>query len=114
MESAAAIKCFQAIGQSHRLSMFRELASRGEIGRTAGELADSLAIAPSQVSFHLKELEHAGLISGSREGRFIRYRIEADQVAHLLDFLLSDCCQGRPELCRPGMHVKSVEGVSYD
>ncbi len=99
MQTESAIKCFQAIGQTHRLSMFRLLATAGETGQLAGELAHALDIAPSQVSFHLKELEHAGLVFATREGRFIRYRIEPTQVAALMEFLLSDCCRGRPELC---------------
>lgn len=109
MQTESAIRCFQAIGQTHRLSMFRLLARAGEVGQLAGELADALDIAPSQVSFHLKELEHAGLVYATREGRFIRYRIQADQVAALMEFLLSDCCQGRPELCTPQAQVPSLK-----
>jgi hypothetical protein len=56
----------------------------------------------------VKELEHAGLVYATREGRCIRYRIQADQVAQLMEFLLSDCCQGRPDLCTPQAPLPSL------
>lgn len=101
MDAMAAVRCFQAIGQAHRLEMFRQLAKVGDAGMTAGLIAEVLNLAPSQVSFHLKELEASKLCFADREGRFIRYRIEAGAIRDLLDFLLADCCQGRRDLCSP-------------
>jgi DNA-binding transcriptional ArsR family regulator len=103
METMAAVRCFQAIGQTHRLKMFRELAKAGDTGMTAGLIAEVLELTPSQVSFHLKELEASTLCFAEREGRFNRYRIEPGAVRDLLDFLLADCCQGRRDLCSPAL-----------
>ena len=103
MDTDIAVRCFQAIGQTHRLEMFQELAKAGDQGMTAGLIAETLDLAPSQVSFHLKELEASGLCFGEREGRFIRYRIAPSAVRELLDFLLADCCQGRKDLCSPAL-----------
>ena len=101
MNTDIAVRCFQAIGQIHRLEMFQQLAQVGDRGMTAGLIAETLDLAPSQVSFHLKELEASSLCFGEREGRFIRYRISPSAVRELLDFLLADCCQGRKDLCSP-------------
>jgi ArsR family transcriptional regulator len=101
MNTDIAVRCFQAIGQTHRLEMFQQLAQAGDWGITAGLIAEALDLAPSQVSFHLKELEASGLCFGVREGRFIRYRIAPATVRELLEFLLADCCQGRKDLCSP-------------
>jgi DNA-binding transcriptional ArsR family regulator len=103
MDTPTAVRCFQAIGQAHRLEMFQHLAQAGDSGMTAGSIADELDLAPSQVSFHLKELEASGLCFTEREGRFIRYRIAPDSVRELLEFLLADCCQGRRDLCAPAL-----------
>ena len=101
MDTVSAVRCFQAIGQAHRLQMFQQLARAGDQGLTAGVIAENLDLAPSQVSFHLKELEASGLCFFEREGRFMRYRIEPSAVRDLLEFLLADCCQGRKDLCSP-------------
>jgi ArsR family transcriptional regulator len=103
MDTITAVRCFQAIGQTHRLEMFRQLAQAGDAGITAGLIAEALDLAPSQVSFHLKELEASGLCFTEREGRFIRYRIAPSAVRALLEFLLADCCQGRNDLCSPAL-----------
>ena len=103
MDTITAVRCFQAIGQTHRLEMFRQLAQAGDAGITAGLIAEALDLAPSQVSFHLKELEASGLCFAEREGRFIRYRIAPSAVRALLKFLLADCCQGRKDLCSPAL-----------
>jgi DNA-binding transcriptional ArsR family regulator len=103
MDTMAAVRCFQAIGQAHRLEMFRQLAKAGDTGMTAGLIAEVLDLSPSQESFHLKELEASTLCFAEREGRFMRYRIEPGAVRDLLDFLLADCCQGRRDLCSPAL-----------
>lgn len=103
MDTVSAVRCFQAIGQTHRLEAFQQLAQAGDHGMTAGLIAESLDLTPSQVSFHLKELEASGLCIGEREGRFIRYRIAPSRVRELLEFLLADCCQGRKDLCSPAL-----------
>lgn len=103
MDTTIAVRYLQAIGQAQRLAIFRQLAKAGDQGMTAGSIAESLDLAPSQASFHLKELRTSGLCFDEREGRFMRYRIKPSAVRELLDFLLEDCCQGRKDLCSPAL-----------
>jgi len=99
MDSDIAIRALAALAQEHRLAIFRRLVVAGEDGQTAGQLADGVGIAAQGLSFHVKELERAGLVSAQREGRFIRYRLAVPAMRDLLTFLTEDCCGGRPELC---------------
>ena len=69
-------------------------------GVTAGEIANALDIPPATLTFHLKELSHAGLIQSEREGRSIRYAICVEAIQDLFTYLMRDCCAGHPELCR--------------
>ena len=88
-----------ALAQEHRLAIFRLLVTQGKQSLAAGEIAQRIGISPTSTSFHLKELDRAGLISAKRDGRFIRYTFNAKAIGNLLVFLTEDCCQGRPELC---------------
>ena len=87
-----------AIAQESRLAVFRRLAcAGGEL--TPGVLAEELAIPANTLSFHLKELVAAGLITGRREGRSIHYALHQEGVRGLIAYLCEDCCGGKPELC---------------
>ena len=99
MNSEEAIRALGALAQEHRLAIFRLLVREGMAGLTAGEIGERVGIGPTSASFHLKELDRAGLIEARREGRFIRYTFKVDTMRSLLAFLTRDCCQGRPELC---------------
>ena len=99
MNSEHAIQALGALAQEHRLSIFLLLVQHGGKGLPAGKIGERIGIAPTSASFHLKELEHAGLITAKREGRFIRYAFSAGTMRDLLGFLTRDCCQGLPELC---------------
>ena len=99
MKSDEAIRALAALAQEHRLAIFRLLVKEGGEGLAAGEIGERIGIGPTSASFHLKELDRAGLINAKREGRFIRYAFNADAMRRLLTFLMEDCCQGRPELC---------------
>ena len=70
----------------------------GEVGCAAGEIAGQLGIPPATLTFHLKELSHAGLIDSRREGRSIRYFVRISGIRELLTYLMHDCCNGQPEL----------------
>lgn len=99
MESDHAIRALAALAHEHRLAIFRRLVTSGNSGQTAGQLADAIGIAPQSLSFHVKELEHARLVTAEREGRYIRYRLSVAAMRDLLTFLGEDCCGGHPELC---------------
>ena len=95
------VKALRALAQESRLNVFRLLVEAGEEGVPAGEIAEVLEIAPATMSFHLKELVTAGLVDQQREGRSIIYSLNVESISSLMEFLLHDCCQGRPELCQP-------------
>lgn len=99
MKSPEAIRALAALAQEHRLGIFRLLVTHGLAGLPAGEIGERVGISATSASFHLKELEHAGLVGAKREGRFIRYSIRVETMRALLGFISEDCCQGRPELC---------------
>lgn len=99
MNSDEAIRALAALAQEHRLAIFRLLVKAGTPGLAAGEIGERIGIGPTGASFHLKELDRAGLVEARREGRFIRYRFKVETMRGLLAFLTRDCCQGRPELC---------------
>jgi ArsR family transcriptional regulator, arsenate/arsenite/antimonite-responsive transcriptional repressor len=101
MELKQATAALAALGQSTRLSVFRDLVQAGPEGRMPGEIAESLSLAGATLSFHLKELAAAGLIQAEPRGRFICYRADFDAVRTLLAFLTENCCGGGAAACPP-------------
>jgi DNA-binding transcriptional ArsR family regulator len=99
MKLKQAVISLTALAQESRLRAFRLLVRAGETGMPAGEIAERLAVPPATLTFHLKELTHAGLVESRREGRSIIYSLRCDAMRDLLTFLAKDCCQGHPELC---------------
>jgi len=99
MNDRTAVQALAALGNDHRLRIFRMLVQAGPNGMRAGELAERLGIGATSLSFHLKELDRAGLLVSTRRGRNIIYAVHIDGMRDLLAFLTEDCCQGRPELC---------------
>jgi DNA-binding transcriptional ArsR family regulator len=88
-----------ALAHEHRLKIFRLLVRAGPSGMPSTDIAEAVGISPTGASFHLKELDRAGLIVATRQGRYIRYAIQFDGMRQLLTYLTEDCCQGQPELC---------------
>jgi len=99
MESENALAKLAALAQETRLAIFRRLVRAGPQGESAGAIAEALATPAPTLSFHLKELERAGLITQRRESRSLIYAAHYDGMRALLSFLMEDCCAGRPEMC---------------
>lgn len=101
MEPNHAVKALAALGHESRLTVFRLLVQAGPDGLPAGQLAEQAHIAPSSLSFHLKELVHAGLLSQRQDGRFIIYAARFDVMNALLAYLTESCCGGAPCAAKP-------------
>ncbi len=99
MELARAVTALGALAQETRLSIFRLLVQAGPEGLAAGRIGETLDVPPATLSFHLKELAHAGLASSRQEGRFIYYSADFEHMAALMSFLTQNCCQGMPQEC---------------
>jgi DNA-binding transcriptional ArsR family regulator len=100
MQPAAAVKALSALAQETRLEVFRRLIVAGPSGLAAGIIAALTGTPGPTLTFHLKELEAAGLIERRREGRNILYRADFTRMRALVAFLAQDCCKGDPELAK--------------
>lgn len=114
-----AARMLSAIGHPARLALFRRLVQAGPAGLPAGQLAQALAMAPSSLSFHLKEMHNAGLLSSRQQGRFVIYAVVYPAMSALLAFLTDECCGGNP--CLPvsprrckSAHPKQAEPLDVD
>ena len=99
MKIYSAVKALAALAQETRLSIFRILVQTGEAGLSAGQIAKELSIPNATLSFHLKELTNAGLITARQESRFIYYAANFSAMNELLGYLTENCCSGNP--CGP-------------
>ncbi|KAK46208.1 ArsR family transcriptional regulator [Caballeronia jiangsuensis] len=107
MTEKDAIKALSALAQPTRLGIFRLLITAGPDGLSVGVIQEQMDLASATLSFHLKELTHAGLVSSRQEGRFVYYAPEIDQMNGLLGFLTENCCQGVETVnCKPRKKVK--------
>ena len=95
MESIVVVKALAALAQASRLEIFRSLVVAGDAGLTPGILAENLCAAPATLSFHLKELVHADLVTQERVGRNLIYRAQYDRMNAVLAYLTQNCCQGQ-------------------
>jgi ArsR family transcriptional regulator len=94
MEEKDVVRSLAALAQPVRLQVFRALVVRGQTGLTPGAMAEGLDIPANTLSFHLKELTHAGLVTQERSSRNIIYRAAFDKMNALLGYLTENCCQG--------------------
>jgi ArsR family transcriptional regulator, arsenate/arsenite/antimonite-responsive transcriptional repressor len=101
MDERQALTAFAALSQDTRLRIVRILVQAGPEGVPAGAIAESVGASPSNVSFHLKELERTGMIASRREARSIIYAADYETLGGVIRFLMEDCCAGRPEICAP-------------
>lgn len=101
-----------ALAQTHRLAVFRLLVVAGPNGHAAGEIAASLGMAASSLSFHLAHLKRAGLVTVTRDGRSLRYAADFDAMRELIAFLTESCCNGTAgkteNSARPGDALRAL------
>lgn len=105
MDERQALIAFGALSQETRLRILRMLVVAGPDGLAAGAIAEKAEVSASNVSFHIKELERAGLVRSRRDARSILYSAEYDALSGLIRFLMEDCCSGRPEICAPALEI---------
>lgn len=99
MEINAAVTALAALAQETRLSIFRLLVEAGPEGISAGRIGETLEVPAATLSFHLKELARARLVSTRQERQFIYYAVDFERMAELMTFLTQNCCRGMPEKC---------------
>lgn len=99
MDKLSAIAVFESLSSGVRLDIYRLLVKVGPEGLVAGEIASTLDVPPTNLSFHLKALTHARLLSVVQEGRFQRYRANLSLMQELIAYLTEECCAGHPEQC---------------
>ncbi len=115
MKTNEAASILASLAQPTRLDIFRTLVVAGMDGVSAGALAESLKVAPTALSFHLKELRFASLVDSEQQGRFVIYRARFDTMNAVLAFLTENCCAGTKqpadaEACCPP--IKKKQGSS--
>src|SRR6202521_2589801 len=100
MESKAAVRALNALAQETRLAIYRILVERGPAGSAAGKIGDALELPPATLSFHLRELSHAGLVCARPQSRFIYYSADFSAMNGLLGYLADHCCR-TSDACTP-------------
>lgn len=106
MENKFVIKALAALAQPNRLQIFRSLVVKGSDGLTPALIAEQMGMPANTLSFHLKELMNADLISQERSGRNLIYRAQYDRMNAVMSYLSQNCCQGEPcevspeEMCK--------------
>lgn len=104
METNDAVVALSALAQPSRLEVFRMLVQAGPQGLAAGQIAAQMGIPAPSLSFHLKELTHAGLTDARQDGRYVIYTARFDTMNALLGFLTENCCGGAA--CAPAFGVQ--------
>lgn len=108
MDTKASIAALGALAQESRLALFRLLVQAGPEGMAASRIAEQVSVAPSALSFHLKELSHAALVSSRHEGRFVIYSANFETMNGLIGFLTENCCGGN--VCSPASACQPTTG----
>jgi ArsR family transcriptional regulator len=109
MKTPEALAALAALAQESRLAIFRYLVTLGPAGMAATKIGEELSIPSSSLSFHLKELTHAGLIKPRQESRFIIYAANFEQMNALISFLNENCCGGNP--CSPNPQACATDAA---
>lgn len=114
METKDAVLALAALAQASRLGVFRALVQAGPEGLAAGRISELTSIAPSSLSFHLKELTHAGLAASRQDGRFVIYTARFEAMNALLAYLTENCCGGHPctPACEPACTATPADSLN--
>lgn len=107
METKFVAAALTALAHETRLSVFRMLVQAGPDGLVVGTICDSIGIPPASLSFHLKELSIAGLVSVRRSGRYLHYSAEFGAMNDLIAYLMENCCGGVP--CLPACGPVAID-----
>jgi DNA-binding transcriptional ArsR family regulator len=108
MQTKQAITVLSALAQESRLAVYRLLVEHAPDGLAASVIAERLGLANATLSFHLKELVHAGLIASRQDGRFIYYSPMLDVMSDLVGYLTENCCSATGQSCARPPAVKSA------
>ncbi|MGZ5038521.1 MAG: ArsR/SmtB family transcription factor [Usitatibacter sp.] len=106
MDSASVIVSLAALAQESRLAAYRLLVEAGPTGLSVGEIGATLHVSPATLSFHLKELAHAGLIASRQEGRYVYYFANYRRMNDLIAYLTDKCCASDGASCAPSCGTK--------
>jgi ArsR family transcriptional regulator len=111
MKREQALIALQALANAARLDLLRLLMAKGKAGLAAGEIGQCLGHSPSRLSFHLNQLEQAGLIQSRRDSRNVFYSADPAGLGGVLSYLLNDCCMDHPEViaCCAGAARRAVQ-----
>ena len=112
MQKGQALSALAALANDQRLDLVRMLMPLGEDGLSAGDIARSLGLSASRLSFHLSQMEQAGLIRSRRQARNVIYSVDAEGIGRTIGYLLNDCCRGDAKVracCR-----QETEGPTHD
>lgn len=110
MQTPDAIKILSALAQESRLAIFRLLIEQGPEGVPVGVIGERLGLPSATLSFHLKELLHAGLVTSTQSGRFIYYAPVIDAVDGLVGYLTENCCAASGGSCAPATKAARAVG----
>lgn len=110
MEIKNIVAALAALAQESRLTIFKLLVQAGPAGLAAGHISEMTGVAPSSLSFHLKEMSHANMVTSRQEGRYVIYSANFDTMNTLLAYLTENCCNGvscTPDVeCAPNRQLK--------
>jgi ArsR family transcriptional regulator, arsenate/arsenite/antimonite-responsive transcriptional repressor len=101
MRTPEVIGALGALAHEHRLAIFRLLVERGPAGLPAGRIAERIGLVPSSLTFHLQNLQRAGLIAQRRESRQLIYSADFTAMNHLVAYLTDNCCAESTAECCP-------------
>jgi DNA-binding transcriptional ArsR family regulator len=110
MEKIEAVTALAALAQVNRLDVFRLLVEAGPEGMPAGQIANTLGLAPNTLTFHFDRLRGAGLVTARREGRSVIYAVRFETINELLGYLTDHCCGGTPETCFSSTILRTRKG----